>query len=130
MKTKLTLKYSSFFFCNNIQLKKGKETEIDTDVLTEKDIVILNAYISSGGIVSSEGMIPVVLKQAETVAEEVKETVSEEAEEVVKDESQSDVEQEEVVEKETVEDKEVTEEASVAKPTAKKTTTRTTKKTK
>ena len=129
MKTKLTLKYSSFFFCNNIQLKKGKEVEIDTDVLTEKDIVILNAYISSGGIVSSEGMIPVVLKQAETIAEEVKETVSEEAEEVVKDESQSDVEQEEVVEKETAEDKEVTE-ASVAKPTAKKTTTRTTKKTK
>lgn len=129
MKTKLTLKYSSFFFCNNIQLKKGKEVEIDTDILTEKDIVILNAYISSGGIVSSEGMIPVVLKQAETVTEEVKETVSEEAEEAVKDESQSDVEQEEVVEKETVEDKEVTE-ASVAKPTAKKTTTRTTKKTK
>lgn len=129
MKTKLTLKYSSFFFCNNIQLKKGKEVEIDTDVLTEKDIVILNAYISSGGIVSSEGMIPVVLKQAETVTEEVKETVSEEAEEVVKDESQSDVEQEEVVEKETAEDKEVTE-APVAKPTAKKTTTRTTKKTK
>ena len=50
MKTKLTLKYSSFFFCNSIQLKKGQETAVETDSLSNKDLTILNAYITSGGI--------------------------------------------------------------------------------
>mgnify|MGYP003620277758 CR=1 FL=1 len=120
MKTKLTLKYSSFFFCNNIQLKKGQETEIETDGLSSKDIVILNAYISSGGIVSSEGLIPVVLEdvvvEEPVPVEEVVKPIEEEVKEVV----------EEKVEETTEELKEEPKEEAPAK----KTTRRTTKKTK
>ena len=120
MKTKLTLKYSSFFFCNNIQLKKGQETEIETEGLSNKDVIILNAYISSGGIESSEGLIPVVLEDVvveEPVAvEEVIEPTQEEVKEVV----------EEKVEETTEELKEEPKEEAPAK----KTTRRTTKKTK
>ena len=121
MKTKLTLKYSSFFFCNNIQLKKGQETEIETDGLSNKDLIILNAYISSGGIVSSEGLIPVVLEdvvvEEPAVVEEVVETPKEEVKEVV----------EEKVEETT---EELKEEPKEEEAPAKKTTRRTTKKTK
>ena len=124
MKTKLTLKYSSFFFCNNIQLKKGQETEIETEGLSNKDLIILNAYISSGGIVSSEGLIPVVLEDVvveEPVAvEEVIEPTKEEVKEVVE-------EKVEETKEETTE--ELKEELKEEAP-AKKTTRRTTKKTK
>ena len=93
MKTKLTLKYSSFFFCNSIQLKKGQEVEVETDTLTSKDVHILNAYISSGGIVSSEGRIPVELEEVvvteqatpEPAKEEVKEEVIEQKEETTEE---------------------------------------------
>lgn len=124
MKTKLTLKYSSFFFCNNIQLKKGQETEIETDGLSNKDLIILNAYISSGGIVSSEGLIPVVLEDVvveEPVAvEEVVESTKEEVKEVV----------EEKVEETKEETTEVLKEEPKEEAPTKKTTRRTTKKTK
>lgn len=124
MKTKLTLKYSSFFFCNNIQLKKGQETEIETDGLSSKDIVILNAYISSGGIVSSEGLIPVVLEdvvvEEPVPVEEVVKPIKEEVKEVVE-------EKVEETKEETTE--ELKEEPKEEAP-AKKTTRRTTKKTK
>lgn len=124
MKTKLTLKYSSFFFCNNIQLKKGQETEIETEGLSNKDLIILNAYISSGGIVSSEGLIPVVLEDVvveEPVAvEEVIEPTQEEVKEVV----------EEKVEETKEETTEELKEESKEEAPAKKTTRRTTKKTK
>lgn len=115
MKTKLTLKYSSFFFCNSIQLKKGQEVEVETDTLTSKDVHILNAYISSGGIVSSEGRIPVELEEVvvtepEPIEEEVKE-------EVVEAKEESTVEAEQLPEE-------------VETPVKKATTKRTTKKTK
>ena len=75
MKTKLTLKYSSFFFCNSIQLKKGQETEIETDSLSNKDLTILNAYITSGGITSSEGLIPLVIEDVKITLEDESQVV-------------------------------------------------------
>lgn len=118
MKTKLTLKYSSFFFCNSIQLKKGQETEVETDSLSNKDLTILNAYITSGGITSSEGLIPLVI-------EDVKIT-SEDEPQVVEDKEEKPLE-EEVTEPEQKEQEDVTEEET---PVKKTTTKRTTKKTK
>ena len=118
MKTKLTLKYSSFFFCNSIQLKKGQETEIETDSLSNKDLTILNAYITSGGITSSEGLIPLVI-------EDVKITLEDEPQ-VVEDKEEKPLE-EEVTEPEQKEQEDVTEEET---PVKKTTTKRTTKKTK
>lgn len=125
MKTKLTLKYSSFFFCNNVQLKKGKEVEIDTDSLSNKDVTILNAYISSGGIVSSEGLLPVVIENVDLTSQE--EAPKEEAVTEDKEEVQDTVP--EVVEKEAEVKEEAKEETPVAKPAVKR-ATRTTKKTK
>ena len=118
MKTKLTLKYSSFFFCNSIQLKKGQETEVETDSLSNKDLTILNAYITSGGITSSEGLIPLVI-------EDVKITLEDEPQ-VVEDKEEKPLE-EEVIEPEQKEQEDVAEEET---PVKKTTTKRTTKKTK
>lgn len=118
MKTKLTLKYSSFFFCNSIQLKKGQETEVETDSLSNKDLTILNAYITSGGITSSEGLIPLVI-------EDVKITLEDEPQ-VVEDKEEKPLE-EEVTEPEQKEQEDVAEEDTSVKKT---TTKRTTKKTK
>ena len=118
MKTKLTLKYSSFFFCNSIQLKKGQETEVETDSLSNKDLTILNAYITSGGITSSEGLIPLVI-------EDVKITLEDEPQ-VVEDKEEKPFE-EEVTEPEQKEQEDVAEEET---PVKKTTTKRTTKKTK
>lgn len=119
MKTKLTLKYSSFFFCNSIQLKKGQETEIETDSLSNKDLTILNAYITSGGITSSEGLIPLVI-------EDVKITLEDEPQ-VVEDKEEEKPLEEEVTEPEQKEQEDVAEEET---PVKKTTTKRTTKKTK
>lgn len=119
MKTKLTLKYSSFFFCNSIQLKKGQETEVETDSLSNKDLTILNAYITSGGITSSEGLIPLVI-------EDVKITLEDEPQ-VVEDKEEEKPLEEEVTEPEQKEQEDVAEEET---PVKKTTTKRTTKKTK
>ena len=119
MKTKLTLKYSSFFFCNSIQLKKGQETEVETDSLSNKDLTILNAYITSGGITSSEGLIPLVI-------EDVKITLEDEPQ-VVEDKEEEKPLEEEVTEPEQEEQEDVAEEET---PVKKTTTKRTTKKTK
>lgn len=116
MKTKLTLKYSSFFFCNSIQLKKGQETEIETDSLSNKDLTILNAYITSGGITSSEGLIPLVI-------EDVKITLEDEPQ-VVEDKEEKPLE-EEVTEPEQKEQEDVAEETPVKKTTTKRTTKKT-----
>ena len=118
MKTKLTLKYSSFFFCNSIQLKKGQETEIETDSLSNKDLTILNAYIASGGITSSEGLIPFVI-------EDVKITLEDEPQ--VEEDKEEEKTLEEVAEPEQKEQEDVAEEET---PIKKTTTKRTTKKTK
>ena len=114
MKTKLTLKYSSFFFCNSIQLKKGQETEVETDSLSNKDLTILNAYITSGGITSSEGLIPLVIEDVKIILEDEPQVV-EDKEEKPLEEEVTEPEQEDVAEEETP---------------VKKTTKRTTKKTK
>lgn len=119
MKTKLTLKYSSFFFCNSIQLKKGQETEVETNSLSNKDLTILNAYITSGGITSSEGLIPLVI-------EDVKITLEDEPQ-VVEDKEEEKPLEEEVTEPEQKEQEDVAEEET---PVKKTTTKRTTKKTK
>ena len=116
MKTKLTLKYSSFFFCNSIQLKKGQETEVETDSLSNKDLTILNAYITSGGITSSEGLIPLVI-------EDVKITLEDEPQ-VVEDKEEKPLE-EEVTEPEKKEQEDVAEETPVKKTTTKRTTKKT-----
>ena len=121
MKTKLTLKYSSFFFCNSIQLKKGQETEVETDSLSNKDLTILNAYITSGGITSSEGLIPLVI-------EDVKITLEDEPQ-VVEDKEEKPLE-EEVTEPEQEEQEEQEDVAEEETPVKKTTTKRTTKKTK
>lgn len=115
MKTKLTLKYSSFFFCNSIQLKKGQETEVETDSLSNKDLTILNAYITSGGITSSEGLIPLVIEDVKITLEDEPQVV-EDKEEKPLEEEVTEPEQEDVAEEET--------------PVKKTTTKRTTKKTK
>ena len=115
MKTKLTLKYSSFFFCNSIQLKKGQETEVETDSLSNKDLTILNAYITSGGITSSEGLIPLVIEDVKITSEDEPQVV-EDKEEKPLEEEVTEPEQEDVAEEET--------------PVKKTTTKRTTKKTK
>ena len=117
MKTKLTLKYSSFFFCNSIQLKKGQETEIETDSLSNKDLTILNAYITSGGITSSEGLIPLVI-------EDVKITLEDESQ-VVEDKEEEKPLEEEVTEPEQKEQEDVAEETPVKKTTTKRTTKKT-----
>jgi hypothetical protein len=118
MKTKLTLKYSSFFFCNSIQLKKGQETEVETDSLSNKDLTILNAYITSGGITSSEGLIPLVIEDVKIILEDEPQ--------VVEDKEEKPLE-EEVTEPEQKEQEDVAEEET---PVKKTTTKRTTKKTK
>ena len=115
MKTKLTLKYSSFFFCNSIQLKKGQETEVETDSLSNKDLTILNAYITSGGITSSEGLIPLVIEDVKITLEDEPQVV-EDKEEKPLEEEVTEPEQKDVAEEET--------------PVKKTTTKRTTKKTK
>ena len=117
MKTKLTLKYSSFFFCNSIQLKKGQETEVETDSLSNKDLTILNAYITSGGITSSEGLIPLVI-------EDVKITLEDESQ-VVEDKEEEKPLEEEVTEPEQKEQEDVAEETPVKKTTTKRTTKKT-----
>lgn len=117
MKTKLTLKYSSFFFCNSIQLKKGQETEVETDSLSNKDLTILNAYITSGGITSSEGLIPLVI-------EDVKITLEDESQ-VVEDKEEEKPLEEEVTEPEQKEQEDVAEEETPVKTTTKRTTKKT-----
>ena len=114
MKTKLTLKYSSFFFCNSIQLKKGQETEVETDSLSNKDLTILNAYITSGGITSSEGLIPLVIEDVKITLEDEPQVVEDKEEKPLAEVTEP--EQEDVAEEET--------------PVKKTTTKRTTKKTK
>jgi hypothetical protein len=83
---KLTLRYSSFLFTNDVALVKNVEQSVDVDKLTAKDISIINAYISSGAIISDKGKIEV-----EDVAEVVVEApapveVKEEKVEVIKEE--------------------------------------------
>ena len=116
MKTKLTLKYSSFFFCNSIQLKKGQETEVETDSLSNKDLTILNAYITSGGITSSEGLIPLVIEDVKIILEDEPQ--------VVEDKEEKPLE-EEVTEPEQKEQEDVAEETPVKKTTTKRTTKKT-----
>ena len=123
MKTKLTLKYSSFFFCNSIQLKKGQETEIETDSLSNKDLTILNAYITSGGITSSEGLIPLVIEDVKITLEDESQVVEDKEE----DKEEEKPLEEEVTEPEQKEQEDVAEEET---PVKKTTTKRTTKKTK
>ena len=80
MKIKLTLKYSSFFFTNDVCLAKNVTQEIDTDKLSNKDKGIINAYIQSGAIVSDKGLIEIedeVVVEPTPVVEEV---VAQEAE--------------------------------------------------
>ena len=67
MKTVLTLKYSSFLFHNKLSLVKNTPVEVDTKDFTEKDIRVLNTYITSGGIHSSNGLVPVEQKEIEEV---------------------------------------------------------------
>ena len=73
MKIKLTLKYSSFFFTNDVCLVKNVTQEIDTDILSNKDKGIINAYIKSGAIVCDQGLIvieeDVVVSEPEPVIE-------------------------------------------------------------
>lgn len=59
MKYKLTLKYSSFFFTNDVSLVKNVPQEVEVDRLTAKDVSIINAYIKSGAIISDKGELPV-----------------------------------------------------------------------
>jgi ribosomal protein L21 len=85
---KLTLKYSSFLFTNDVALVKNVEQSVDVDKLTAKDISIINAYISSGAIISDKGKIAV---EDDVLAEAVVEApspveVKEEKVEVVKEE--------------------------------------------
>lgn len=58
MKTVLTLKYSSFLFCNKLALVKNTPKEVETDIFSDKDITLLNTYIKSGSVLSSNGSIP------------------------------------------------------------------------
>lgn len=81
MKTVLTLKYSSFLFFNKLSLVKNTPKEINTEELSQKDIEVLNGYISSGSIHSSEGLVPVELKEDEKI-----ESPNQEKEEVKQDE--------------------------------------------
>lgn len=73
MKIKLTLKYSSFFFTNDVCLVKNVTQEIDTDILSNKDKGIINAYIKSGAIVCDQGLIvieeDVLVSEPESVIE-------------------------------------------------------------
>lgn len=84
MKIKLTLKYSSFFFTNDVCLAKNVTQEIDTDKLSNKDKGIINAYIQSGAIVSDKGLIEiedeVVVEPTPVVEVPVVEEVAQEAE--------------------------------------------------
>lgn len=85
MKIKLTLKYSSFFFTNDVCLAKNVTQEIDTDKLSNKDKGIINAYIQSGAIVSDKGLIEIedeVVVEPTPVVEVpvVEEVVAQEAE--------------------------------------------------
>lgn len=106
---KLTLKYSSFLFTNDVSLVKNVEQSVDIDKLTAKDITIINAYIASGAIVSDKGQLP--LKEA--VETPVVEEVKEDEVEVIKEEVK--------IEKEVVASILDGESDSKKKPTAKKT---------
>ena len=103
MKIKLTLKYSSFFFTNDVCLVKNVTQEIDTDILSNKDKGIINAYIKSGAIVCDQGLI--VIECDHVIEEDV--VVSEpepviEAPVVVEEVSIEDILQEPEVETEPV----------------------------
>ena len=82
---KLTLKYSSFLFVNGVSLMKNVEQEVQADKLTNKDKIILNAYIKSGAVLSDGGEFAVDLEEiveevvAPAVVEETKVEVKEEA---------------------------------------------------
>lgn len=95
MKTVLTLRYSSFLFCNKLTLVKNRPVEVETDVFTDKDVRLLNSYIKSGGITSSAGFVPdreVVESEVEIPAtiESVIEIKAPEPEPEVKEETKED----------------------------------------
>ena len=97
MKIKLTLKYSSFFFTNDVCLVKNVTQEIDTDILSNKDKGIINAYIKSGAIVCDQGLIVI---EEEVVVSEPEPVI--EAPVVVEEVSIEDILQEPEVETEPV----------------------------
>ena len=59
MKTELTLKQSSFLFIESLNLIKNTPVEVESDTLTNKEVKIVNKYINSGGVASSNGLLPV-----------------------------------------------------------------------
>lgn len=73
MKTILTLQTSSMFFLGDVNLYKGKPTEINTETLSASTIRMVNNAIGSGTIASTEGLL---------VTEEVEAEVVEQVEEV------------------------------------------------
>ena len=139
MQTKLTLKASSMLFFSNVNLLRNVEVEVDTDKLTVSDLKNINRYIKSGSILSTEGVLPEpeevveveVAVEAQAVVEEAPVEVVTEQTETVEEAPAVEAEQpviEEVVQEEApvIEDK-ASEESE--KPTPKKKTTTTRKKT-
>ena len=45
-------------FCNKLALVKNTPKEVETDIFSDKDITLLNTYIKSGSVLSSNGSIP------------------------------------------------------------------------
>lgn len=96
---KLTLKYSSFLFVNGASLVKNIPQEVHADKLTNKDKIILNAYIRSGAVVSDGGEFVIDVEEVvevtpTPVVEEVAPEVKEETPsiEVILDEPKEEVE--------------------------------------
>jgi hypothetical protein len=70
MKTILHLKQNSHFFIGNLNLQKHAPKEVEYASLSDTQINILNRYIRSGAVHSSEGYIPLPTPMVAPMVEE------------------------------------------------------------
>lgn len=89
MKNILTLQTSSMFFVGSVNLYKGLPIEVDSDEMTDREVVMVNNFIENGSIVASEGLLK---KQVEVKAPEL-EVVDTPVQEVVESPAVIDVQE-------------------------------------
>lgn len=136
MKTNLTLKSSSMLFFGKVNLLRNVPVEVETEELSLTSIKMINKFIKSGAIVSTEGLIeapealeekletPVELTLETEVAKETEQStlVEEKQEEIV--EAKEEVVEKVKEEPAKVEEEIVQEVKEAPKKTTKKATTK------
>lgn len=113
MKTKLTLRSSSMLFLG-VNLLRNVPTEADSDTLSPAAIRILNQYIKSGAVESTEGLFPTEAPK-EVEEEQVAAVEVEAPVEVLVPVEVAEPKVEEIVEVQATEEKVEAEEAPVEK---------------